>query len=99
MIPWRIPRMTDPLRHYWTQPVNLRDRVELYETHATIRERDWLALPRYDHSVPSGVYAGKVWRWRKYICWFGRDLGGGEHTIGRLRALVQYNDPSERIGA
>lgn len=93
MNPWRLPKMTDPLSAHWRQPGYLRDRVELYPTHAYISEKDWLALPRYDASAPSGVYPGKVWRRGKYLCWYGPEQEGAGGAlsfcrIGRLRALV-----------
>lgn len=86
---WRLPKITDPLGKHWNQPAGLRDRVGLYFNHATISEDDWGKLSRYESSIPSGVYAGKVWRRGNLLCWFGRDLGFREHTIGRLRALIQ----------
>lgn len=88
VIPWKLPRMTDPLGKYWRQPANLRDRVGLYGTHATISEKDWLGLPRYESSVPSGVYPCKAWRCGKYLCWFGPDREG-KCRICSLRALIQ----------
>lgn len=84
----RLPRMTNPLGKHWRQPPDLRDRVGVYETHATIAEPDWLALPRYDSTLPSGVYAGKAWRRGPFLCWYGRD-GGRTVRIGCVRALVQ----------
>lgn len=88
MAQWRIPAMTDPLGKHWRQPAGLRDRVGLFETHATILEADWQALPRYESSYPSGVYPGKVWRREHYVCWYGPDVGG-RCRICYLRALVQ----------
>lgn len=97
-IAWKLPEMTDPLGRHWRQPEGLRDRVGLYETHATISERDWRGLSRYDSSTPSGVYAGKAWRRGPYLCWFGpervlrTDRDGSPVrgcSIGYLRALVQ----------
>ncbi|MNL76393.1 hypothetical protein D3C87_2023550 [compost metagenome] len=38
--------------------------------------------------MPSGVYAGKVWRRGRYLCWYGPDING-QTRIGYLRALVQ----------
>jgi hypothetical protein len=93
MAAWRIPAMTDPLGKHWRQPLHLRDRVALYETHATIAEHDWLVLHNYESSYPSGVYPGKVWRRGPWLCWYGpltKDAQGRECCrIGVLRALVQ----------
>lgn len=84
----RLPRMTDPLGQHWRQPAGLRDRVRIFETHATISETDWLALPRYESSYPSGAYAGKAWRRGPFLCWYGKE-NNKLIRIGRARALVQ----------
>lgn len=84
----RIPAMTDPLGKHWRQPKNLRDRVEVYETHATISEADWLGLPHYETSFPSGVYPGKVWRRRCWLCWYGPSRNG-RCRIAHVRALIR----------
>lgn len=83
----RLPRMTDPLGRLWQQPAGLRDRVRVFETHATIPEADWRALPRYETSLPSGVYPGKVWRRGKFICWYGPERAG-RCRVASARALV-----------
>lgn len=92
----RLPRMTDPLGRHWRQPNGLRDRVLIYETHATIQERDWQALSRYESSYPTGTYAGKVWRRGHWLCWYGRPHKIIKHgkevevcSIGYARALIQ----------
>lgn len=92
----RLPRMTDPLGRHWRQPNGLRDRVKIYETHATIQERDWRRLPQYESSVPTGAYAGKAWRRGHYLCWYGKPRNIIEHgkevevcSIGYARALIQ----------
>jgi hypothetical protein len=83
-----LPRMTDPLGRHWGQPAGLRDRVRVYETHATIAEADWRKLSDYRTSLPSGVYAGKVWRRGPLLCWYG-PIRGDSCRVGYLRALVQ----------
>ena len=84
----RLPRMVDPLGKHWGQPIGLRDRVRVFETHATIDDADWRRLPRYESSYPSGTYTGKAWRRGGFLCWYGRERGG-RIVIGRARALVQ----------
>lgn len=84
----RLPRMTNPLGKHWRQPAGLRDRVQVFETHATIPESDWRALPRYESTLPSGTYTGKVWRCGPWLCWYGREYAN-TIRIGRARALVQ----------
>lgn len=93
---WKLPPMTDPMGRNWDQPKGLRDRVGLFETHATIDESDWLRLRNYETTVPTGVYPGKVWRRGTLLCWYGpeivqqhsRDQKTTYCKIGRLRALV-----------
>ncbi|WP_414616611.1 hypothetical protein [Stenotrophomonas muris] len=82
--------MTNPLGRYWPQPDGLRDRVRVFETHATIDEADWERLPRYDGSFPSGTYPGKAWRRGKFLCWYGRERDD-RISVGCARALVQTN--------
>lgn len=84
----RLPRMTNPLGRHWGQPEGLRDRVRVFETHATIDERDWRQLSRYESSLPSGTYTGKVWRCGPYLCWYGREYPD-TIRVARVRALVQ----------
>lgn len=84
----RLPRMIDPMGRYWGQPEGLRDRVQVFETHATISEADWRSLPNYRTSNPSGTYTGKVWRSGPYLCWYGREYPK-TIRIGCVRALVQ----------
>jgi hypothetical protein len=85
---FQLPKMDDPLGQHWRQPRGLRERVGLYGTHAAISEADWFGLPRYETSIPSGVYPGKAWRRGKFLCWYGPDRNG-RCAIGHLRALIQ----------
>lgn len=84
----KLPRMTNPLGRHWGQPADLRERVRIFATHATIDDAAWRELPRYESTLPSGTYTGKVWRCGPWLCWYGRE---SEKTIriGRARALVQ----------
>lgn len=83
----KLPAMTDELGKHWPQPAGLRERVRLFDTHAMISESDWLSLPRYNSSMPSGVYPGKAWRRGKFLCWYGPERNG-RCRIGHIRALV-----------
>ena len=84
----KLPRMTSPLGAHWRQPKTLRDRVTVYETHATIPEADWFGLHRYETTTPSGVYPGKAWRCGGFLCWYGPEVSG-RCRIACVRALVQ----------
>lgn len=83
----RLPVMDDPLSRHWKQPEGLRDRVDLYFNHAVIADFDWYELSRYENTLPSGVYPGKVWRNRKWLCWYGRERNGCCRIV-TVRALV-----------
>lgn len=73
----KLPRMDDPLGKHWRQPANLRDVVQVYETHAVIPTEAFFSLPNYQTTTPSGVYPGKARRQgRKWLCWWGPDRGG-----------------------
>ena len=74
-----IPPMTDPLGRYWHQP-KLLD-VAVYEDIAIMDKETLNQLAEYSFSVPSGVYAGKMWRCRKCDEWFLRWYGGGGNDI------------------
>lgn len=85
---FKIPVMDDPLGKCWGQPEGLRDRVQVYETHATIHEDDWRKLHDYSASFPSGVYPGKVWKSGKWLRWYGPDRNG-KCKAACVRALIQ----------
>lgn len=54
-----IPEMTDPLSKYWVQPD--RSEVTLIGKNAYMSEEAAKKLHRYDTSLPTGVYVGKMW--------------------------------------
>jgi len=59
-----IPPMTDSRGTHWEQP----SRSEVYtdDTNAYMTTKSAKKLMRYDRSVPSGVYDGKMW-----VCLYG----------------------------
>lgn len=88
----QIPVMDDPLGRHWRQPSGLRERVTLDATHALVEERDFVALPEYSTTIPTGVYPGKAWRRQEgltwLLCWFGPDIGGRCEICFRKALLV-----------
>ncbi len=86
-----IPPMTDPLGRHWDQPA--RERILVDETHAVMDEATAARLSRYDRSVPSGVYAGKMWRRMNWLCWFVDGPGPKECTIVSREILVLGGAP------
>lgn len=55
----QIPPITDPMGRHWTQPP--RDAILIDDKHAVMTRETFGRLARYDCSVPSGVYNGKMW--------------------------------------
>lgn len=65
--------MTHPLGKQWSQPD--RSAIKLYGDEAIMDKNTFDALPTYNTSTPSGVYAGKMWKckfmndkWQ--LCWY-----------------------------
>ncbi len=81
-----IPPMTHPLSRGWDQPP--RDAILLDHEHALMEPRAYAALLHYESSVPSGVYAGKMWRRKNRLCWFEDVPGRAECVIVTRKILV-----------
>lgn len=68
-----IPNITVTLGRYWKQPD--RKEIQIGETIATMSLKTFQALARYDGSIPTGVYCGKMWARchgnEVLLCWFG----------------------------
>jgi len=65
-----IPPMTDPLGRYWKQPDHSEVLVD--EEHALMGQGAFDKLRNYSHSIPTGVYAGKMWRTKSGDKWYLR---------------------------
>ena len=70
-----IPEMTDPLGKYWDAPS--RDEIYVTLSHAWMSQKAFERLHTYQHSMPTGVYVGKMWKLQRkgrwYLAWFGKD--------------------------
>lgn len=55
-----VPQITEPMGRNWRQPD--RSRIVMDETHAFMTRRAFEELAEYSHSMPTGVYDGKMWR-------------------------------------
>ena len=55
-----IPPITDPLGKYWDQPP--RTNILVDDKHAVMARADFGELGEYSHSIPTGVYVGKMWK-------------------------------------
>ena len=67
--PCPIPRIESPIGRHWSQPDP--NEFLFHETHVRMLKKTWLRLPEYNHSRPSGVYEGKMWRSQKHLHWYG----------------------------
>lgn len=68
-----IPPITDPLGKYWKQPKP--EDMLMFSGHVIMSDRAVNKLAEYSHSIPTGTYAGKMWK-RKVrggfaLCWYG----------------------------
>lgn len=81
-----IPPMTHPLSRGWSQPPTAE--ILLDVTHALMERRTFERLLHYESSIPSGVYAGKMWRWHDRLRWFEDVPGRDECLIMSRRILV-----------
>lgn len=70
-----IPRMINPLGRYWDQPSS--DDMLFDDKHVIMSTEECSKLLEYSTSIPSGKYAGKMWksfhRWKQerkmMTCW------------------------------
>jgi hypothetical protein len=70
-----IPPITHPLGQNWIQPNP--SSILLDDTHALISKSDFDLLRNYSHSIPSGVYEGKMWKRQNesgewFLAWFDK---------------------------
>lgn len=66
--------MTNPLGRFWEQP-NLNE-ILIEDDNAIMTGITFSKLKNYSHSIPSGVYEGKMWRGVDrsgidYLAWYG----------------------------
>lgn len=93
-----IPPMTHELSRGWDQP-NSRE-ILIDKTHAVMTRTTFKKLHRYDNSIPSGVYDGKMWAifvgvWEGSICqkgvyylrWYGPSDDAEKCTINQREVL------------
>lgn len=72
-----IPPITDPLGSHWSQP-----KVEdiLIDDHcALMKANDLRKLKEYSTTLPTGVYAGKMWKSQYGGIWYLRWYGESEN--------------------
>lgn len=92
-----IPDMVHPLGKHWQQPNP--DNILIDDTHALMSERSLGELHEYSMSIPSGVYEGKMWKFKTRNKWFLKWFGG-ENSKGLLPIFTReilicgYNNES-----
>lgn len=85
-----IPVMTDEMGRYWQQPE--RESILIDDSHAVMSEKDFEYLANYSHSIPSGVYPGKMWKaimqdGRNFLYWYS-GVVDGRCAINRREILI-----------
>jgi len=86
-----IPTITNSLGAHWDQPS--LDEITVDGESALMSEAAWNKLLEYSMSIPSGVYAGKMWKGiyqngRKCLHWYS-DSKKPEHCdINTRDALI-----------
>lgn len=63
-----VPPITDPLGKHWTQPE--RAAILMDDHSCMMSEPDFHLLSEYSSSLPSGTYAGKLWKGNFAKGWF-----------------------------
>lgn len=86
-----IPPMTDPDGENWPQPQ--ADNILIDDHHALMTQSDFNQLVDYSHSVPSGVYPGKMWKTtaqggRQFLWWFGEHPGRDDICTNNRREIL-----------
>lgn len=89
-----IPQITHPLGRHWDQPRDIRD-APMDDTHVLLTPFQVRLLPEYSTSMPSGVYAGKCWKWvqlpkfgnDKWLIWYGNEVSPNEFEVCKRKIL------------
>jgi hypothetical protein len=78
-----VPLWNHPLRRFWEQPP--REEVLIDGTCAMMTQESFEMLAKYETSIPSGEYDGKMWRCGNTLCWYDWNQPGG---IGRRKIVI-----------
>ncbi|MBG3129631.1 hypothetical protein I4674_07445 [Proteus mirabilis] len=86
-----IPPMTNPLGKYWRQPNH--EHLLIDDTHVIMSSKDFKSLAEYSNSIPSGAYAGKMWKAvtqdeRVFLRWFGLVEGRDDLCSNNQREII-----------
>lgn len=73
IFPCPIPKMTHELSTAWEQPAHSEIKFTS-DGYSVVTKEGLEQLKQYDTSLPSGVYAGKMWKRAEgnsmYLCWY-----------------------------
>lgn len=86
-----IPPMTEPLGRHWQQPDP--DAILVDEHHAVMTRESFEQLLEYTGTIPTGAYAGKMWR--RHQVDIDARRGG---VFSSLWLLCWYSDDPEHAG-
>lgn len=90
-----IPDMIHPLGKYWQQPN--KDNIVIDDRNALMGKDSLDELHEYSMSIPTGVYAGKMWKAKvlnKWILrWFGSENDKGLLPILSREILISEERP------
>jgi hypothetical protein len=98
----KLPVMTHPLSSAWDQPSP--DRMAIYDDIAIMDRSTLECLSEYSTSIPTGVYEGKMWKFRQghntpggpvgpwYLCWYGSSEDPDKCSINRRPIRLIRNE-------
>lgn len=81
-----IPEMTDEMGRYWDQPN--RSEILVDDKYAIMTKATFKKLANYEHSHPSGIYDGKMWRCGTTLLWYGPSENLKLCSINRRLILI-----------
>jgi hypothetical protein len=85
-----IPPITDPLGRYWKQPP--ADSVLVDDEVALMEKEHFDMLYDYSASIPTGTYAGKMWKSQRFdgwvLLWYEDDPDGQLDLLLQRRPIV-----------
>lgn len=86
-----IPQITHTLGQSWIQPSP--SSIVIDDTHALMSKSDFDLLRTYSHSIPSGVYEGKMWKGQTecgewILAWFDTHPDSSRCSIKTRHILI-----------
>lgn len=91
-IPSPVPEINHPLGKNWNNPNT--DNLKFFQTvsggsmFVNIGEDEMKKMLRYDFSLPSGVYDGKMWLRGEFVAWFSQCPGKEDSCNINLAKII-----------